>query len=65
MQNMFTMIANVSGTRWLIEVSQKTSLGMLLNSVMKVYTDIFLENKNQISANTDKGIHIGYPFLRL
>jgi hypothetical protein len=47
----------------LTEVSQKTSHGMLQNSVMKDYTDIFSENKNQIVVNTSKGIHFGYPYF--
>ena len=63
MQNMFTMIANVSGIRSLTEVSQKTSLGMLLSSVMKDYIDIFLANKNKIKANTYKGIPMWIPLF--
>ena len=63
MQNMFTMIANVSGIRLLTVVLQKTSHGMLLNIVTKDYTDIFLANKNKIAVNTSKGIQNGYPYF--
>ena len=63
MQNIFTMIANVSGIRWLTEVWQKTSHGMLLNSVMKDCIDTFLVNKKRRIANTSKGIRNGYPYF--